>query len=86
MACTLDAHGHLNLLRHRRHLGLRRVQTTLEPDHTVQIALALSPANLAAARRALGAHHTVKSSIEVQATTPSGKSQTYHVTVTLTWR
>ena len=71
VACTLDAHGHLNLLRHRRHLGLRRVQTTLEPDHTVQIALALSPANLAAARRALGAHHTVKSSIEVQADPPT---------------
>jgi len=52
----------------------------------VQIALALSPANLAAVRHALAAHYTVKSSIEVQATTPSGKSQTYQVTIPLTYR
>jgi hypothetical protein len=28
-ACSLDAHGRLNLMRHRRHLGPRRVRTTL---------------------------------------------------------
>jgi Phosphoesterase family len=86
LACTLDAHGHLNLLRHRRHLGLRRVRTTLAAGHTVKIALALSSPNLAAVRGALAAHHTVKASIEVQGVRVNGKQQTYQVTITLTDR
>jgi hypothetical protein len=91
IACSLYAHGHLNLLRGRRHLGLRSVRTLLAAHRTLGIALSLSPANLAAVRRvALAGHYTVKASIEVQAepttNTANGKPQTYHVTITLTWR
>ena len=85
-ACSLDAHGHLNLLRHRRHLGLRRVRTTLAAGHAVRIALSLSRRNLASVRRALRAHRKVKASIKVDATDASGQRQAYRVAVTLSWR
>jgi len=67
-------------------LGLRSTRTSLAADRTVGIALSLSSINLTAIRSALHRHRSVKASIEVQATTPSGKSQTYQVTITLTWR
>ena len=86
VACTLDAHGHLNLLRHRRHLGLRSTRTTLAADQTMRIALSLSPANLAGVRHALRTHYKVKASIEVEASGEDGHRQDYHVTVTLTYR
>jgi hypothetical protein len=91
MACSLYAHGHLNLTRDRllngrRHLGLRSVRTSLAADRTVGISLGLSRINLTAVRHALDAHHKVKASIEVQGTGAGGKTQTYQVTVTLTWR
>jgi hypothetical protein len=86
VACSLYAHGHLNLLRHRRHLGLRRVRTALAPDRMARIALSLSPANLVAVRRALGAHYTVKASIEVQAAGVDGQDRAYRVSVTLSYR
>ena len=85
-ACSLYAHGHLNLLRHRRHLGLRSVRTSLTADHTVRIALSLSHANLAGVRHALRTHYTVKASIEVEASGVDGKRQDYRVSVVLTWR
>lgn len=96
MACSLYAHGHLNLtrgrvlhgrlLRGRRHLGLRSIRTSLVADRTAGISLALSRINLTAVRRALAAHHKVKAAIEVQGTAAGGKTQTYQVTVALTWR
>ena len=101
MACALYAHGHLNLTRGRllggrplggrplhgrRHLGLRSIRTSLAADRTVGISLALSRINLEAVRHALDEHHKVKASIEVQATGAGGKSETYQVTVALTWR
>ncbi len=86
MVCSLYAHGHLNLLRGRRHLGLRSVRTSLAADRTVGIKLSLSRINLTAVRRALDAHHKVRASIEVQGTGANGKRQTYKVTVTLTYR
>jgi hypothetical protein len=74
-------------VRGRRHLGLRSTRTSLAAHRTLGISLALSPANLAAVRRvALAGHYTVKASIEVQATSANGKSQTYQVSVTLTRR
>jgi phospholipase C len=86
-ACSLDAHGHLNLLRHRRHLGLRRVHTVLVAHHAVRIALSLSRRNLAAVRRVLLAgNYTVKASIVVEATGVNGGREDYHVTVTLSYR
>ena len=96
MACSLYAHGHLNLTRGRvlhgrllsgrRHLGLRSIRTSLVADRTAGISLSLSRINLTAVRRALAAHHKVKASIEVQGTAAGGKTQTYQVTVALTWR
>jgi hypothetical protein len=85
MACSLYAHGHLNLLRGPRHLGLRPIRRSLAAHRTLDISLALLPANLAAVHRALSAHYTVKSSIEVQATS-GAERQRYAVVVTLTGR
>ena len=48
MECSVYAHGHLNLMRGRRHLGLRSVLTTLTAGHAIRIALSLSHANLSA--------------------------------------
>jgi len=45
------------------------------------VQVGLSRRNLAAVCRALGAHHTVKASIEVQATGPGGEHQTYPASV-----
>ena len=86
LACSLDVHGHVNLTRHRRHLGLRRAKATLAAGQTVRISLSLSRGNLAAVRRALNRHRSVKASIEVDATGPSKQRQTYRVNVTLSWR
>jgi len=62
MACSIYAHGHLNLTRGRRHLGLRLVRTSLTAHRTVGIALSLSRRNLSAVRRALSGHRSVKAS------------------------
>jgi phospholipase C len=86
MACSIDAHGHLNLHRHRRHLGLRRTRTELAAHRTTRIALSLSRPNLAAVRRALRRHRPVKASIEVDATGINGPRQSYQVSVMLSWR
>ncbi len=86
MACSIYAHGHLNLTRGHRHLGLRLVRTSLEAHRTVGIALSLSRRNLSAVRRALRRHRSVKASIEVQATGADGLRQSYLVSVVLTWR
>ncbi len=73
-------------LRGRRHLGLRSIRTSLAADRTVGISLALSRINLEAVRHALDERHKVKAAIEVQGTGAGGKSETYQVTVALTWR
>ncbi len=85
MECSVYAHGHLNLMRGRRRLGLRRVLTTLMPGHAMRIALSLSHANLSAVHRALEKGHPVKAAVEVQAGS-GGERQEYRVTVALTWR
>jgi phospholipase C len=86
MACSLYAHGHLNLLRDRRHLRLRGVRTSLAAHRTVGISLSLSRRNLTAAHRALSGHRSVKASIEVEVTGAGGLRQSYHVNVVLRWR
>jgi phospholipase C len=86
LQCSIYAHGHLNLTRHHRHLGLRGKRATLAANQTVRISLSLSRSNLAAVRRALRRHHSVKASIEVNATGSSGQLQTYGVMVRLTYR
>jgi hypothetical protein len=85
-ACSLYAHGHLNLRRGRRHLGLRGVRTMLVADRTVRIALSLSHSNLSAVHRALRGHRSVKAAIVVEATGTGGRREVYSVTVVLTWR
>jgi phospholipase C len=86
MACSLDARGRLNLTRHHRHLGLRRVRTTLKSGRTTRIGLALSRKNLASVRRALHRHRTVKAMVAVSATAIGGLHQSYSVSVTLSYR
>ncbi len=86
LACSVYAHGHLNLTRHHRHLGLRGKRATLAASETARIALSFSRSNLAAVRRALHRHHSVKASIEVDATGTEGQHQTYSVQVRLSWR
>ena len=65
--CSIYAHGHLNLMRGRRHLGLRSKLTALEPGHAQRIALSLSHVNLSAVHHALDAHQAVKAAMEVEA-------------------
>ncbi len=85
MECSLYAHGHLSLMRGRRHLGLQSVLTTLEPGHATRIALSLSHENLSAVHRALERGYPVKVTVEVQAAS-GAERQTYSVDVRLTWR
>jgi hypothetical protein len=85
LECSIYAHGHLNLMRGRRHLGLRPVLTTLEPGHAMRIALSLSHANLSAVHHALERGHPVKAAVVVQAAS-GAERQVYSVVVQLTWR
>ena len=85
MECSVYAHGHLNLMRGRRHLGLQSVLSTLEPGHATRIALSLSHANLSAVHHALERGHPVKVTVEVEAGS-GGERQDYRVGVVLTWR
>ena len=86
IACAIDARGHLNLTRGRRHLGLLRVRMMLAGNRTERIALGLSRWNLAAVRRALRKGRLVRASITVDATGLNGLHQSYSVTVRLTYR
>ncbi len=80
------AHGHLNLRRGRRHLGLRGVRAKLVAGRAVRIALSLSHRNLSAVHRALSRHRSVKAAIAVEATGAGGRREVYQVTVVLSWR
>jgi phospholipase C len=86
MACSLYAHGHLNLLRSHQHLRLRSVRRSLAAHRTVGISLSLSHRNLIAVQRALRRHRPVKASIQVEVAGAGGLRQSYHVNVVLTWR
>jgi len=85
MECSVYAHGHLNLMRGRRHLGLRGVLTTLTAGHATRIALSLSHANLSAVHRALERGYPGKAAVEVQAGS-GDERQLYGVEVVLSWR
>jgi phospholipase C len=84
-ACSIYAHGHLNLTRHRRHLGLRSTRSMLTANQTKRIALSLSRRNLAAVKRALHRHRTVTASIMVNAAGLDGLLQSYVTTVILSY-
>jgi hypothetical protein len=85
MECSIYAHGHLNLLRGRRHLGLQSILSTLEPGHATRIALTLSHANLSVVHHALETGHSVRAKVEVEAAS-GAERQRYDVDVRLTWR
>jgi phospholipase C len=86
IACTLDAHGHVNLTRRHRHLGLRRVRKVLIGGSSERVALSFSRRNLAAVRRALRRGQAVKASITLDATAIDGLHQSYKVSVILSYR
>lgn len=85
MECSVYAHGHLNLRRGRRHLGLRSLLTTLVAGHAMRIALSLSRLNLSAVHRAFERGYPVKVAVEVEAVS-GGERQRYGADVVLTWR
>ncbi len=86
VACSLYAHGHLNLRHGRGHLRLGSVRTSLAAHRTARITLSLSHRNLSAVRSALRKHQSVKASIDVEATGTEGVRRGYFVSVVLTWR
>ena len=85
MECAIYVHGHLNLMRGRRHMGLQSKLVALEAHKTVGVALSMSKTNLDAVRRPLAGNYPVKAAIEVQAES-GGERQEYSVVVQLTWR
>jgi hypothetical protein len=86
IACSLYAHGHLNLVRHHRHLGLHGTRATLAAHATTRMTLSLSHTNLAAVRRALRRHRKVLATIAIDAMSSSGEHKRYLVAVRLSYR
>jgi phospholipase C len=86
VTCLLYAHGHLSLLHHHRHLGLRGLHTTLAANRAEQIELSLSHSTEAALRRALREHHRVKALIDVDVSAAGQASRSYLVQVQLSYR
>ncbi len=85
--CALHAHGHLGLLdRYGHRLRPGSVRLTLQSDHAVRIALALSPSTLRAVRAALRAHRTAQATIAVEASAPGQPLRGYLARVRLTYR
>ncbi len=86
MACSIYAHGHLNLMRGRRHWELRATRASLVAHRSAGIALSLSRRELAVVRAALRAHRRVEALISVEARAPGQALHGYFVRVRLTWR
>ena len=84
--CSIYAYGHLNLIRHRRHIGLRSVKTKLIADHSERITVSLTHRDLSVVHYALLRRRSVKAAIEIEASGAAGRHQTYRVEVTLSWR
>jgi phospholipase C len=83
--CSVLAHGHLNLLSHRRHLKLHSAHATLPANRTERVALSLSLRTLGAVRRALRGHRAVRASIQVDVKGADGALRRYHVSVGLSY-
>ena len=86
VACSLYAHGHLSLIRNRRHPRLASVRTTLTASHAERIGLVLSHRTVAALRVALRAHHRVEALIDVQVSAAGQAPRSYLARVQLTYR
>jgi phospholipase C len=89
--CDLFAYGHLNVRRQprrhpHRHVGLRPVHKALAAHQAQLLKLWLSPARLAAVRRALHQHHRVYAWLTVEGAGPARQHQRYEVRVRLEWR
>jgi phospholipase C len=85
LACSLYAHGHLDVAHERRQPRLRSLRTTLAAGRTVGISLSLPGRALTAVRGALRRHRTIGVSIDVEVTS-ADMLQGYHVNVALTSR
>jgi phospholipase C len=86
MACSLYAHGHLNLkLGHQRSelLGARKA---LPSHRATGITLSLTRSGLASARSALRAHRHLEALISVEVSAPGQPLRGYFVRVRLTYR
>jgi phospholipase C len=86
MACSLYAHGHLNLTHGRRHLELLSTRKALAAHRAVGIAVSLSRGELAEVRSALRAHRHVEALISVEVGAPGEATRGYFVRVRLTYR
>jgi phospholipase C len=86
MACSLFAHGHLNLMLGRRRLELLSARKTLVGHRSAGITLSLSRSGLVAARSALRAHRHVEALISVEVRAPGQPLRGYLVSVRLTYR
>jgi phospholipase C len=85
-SCSLSAHGHLSLLRHRRHLGLASTHAALAAGHATRIEVLLSRRTEAAVRRALRAGHRVQALIDISASAAGEPSKSYLVRIALSYR
>ena len=84
--CSLYAHGHLSLVRHRRHLRLTGARAVLTADRTVRIVLRLSRSTGAALRQALRSGHPVEALIDIDVSAAGQPSKSYLVHVQLSYR
>jgi hypothetical protein len=85
-ACSLFAHGHLSLKKHRHHLRLRSVSVKLVANRSSRISLALPRRTLAAMRAALRARHSVEALIALDVTGAGQARRSYLVRVQLSYR
>ena len=86
MACSLYAHGHLNLTLDRHPLRLVSKRRSLAAHRATGITVSISRVALAAVRSALRAHRHVEALISVEASTPGQPLRGYLVRVRLTYR
>jgi phospholipase C len=84
--CSLYAHGHLSLLRHRRQLRLLSARTSSTAGHPVRIRLSLSRSTETAVRRALLTGHRVSASIAIDVTAAGEPHKSYLVRIGLSYR
>jgi phospholipase C len=86
LACSLYAHGHLNLTHGRAHLELLSTRAALVPDRALGVVLMLSRAALAQVRAALRDRRRVEALISVEVAAPGRALRGYLVRVHLTYR
>jgi len=86
MACSLYAHGHLNLKFGHGRSELLGAHKALPGHRATGITLSLKRSGLAAARSALRAHRHLEALISVEVSSPGQPLRGYFVRVRLTYR